>query len=381
MKHIILSIILALTCLQSHAQNIMGSHTFRIGDKVTKQIVENTPERESSENRVWDLRDLSDLDEKHKVVYTDVYNKEQLVAGIEKSTRHYYEQRHDSLVSWGYENNLTKVEYDSPVLLLKTPLVYGTRHDGLFHGIYSYCEKLFGRIFGEYQVSVDGTGMMLLPSGDTLRHVSRVHVRELKALHCYPLVTTEKELRAYVDSLPFTNDSVRMAMTADSLLAETNYYRWYAAGYRYPILEVVETGQQGGEAPSVAYYCAPEEQETLYDEENEKIREQLAALDRQEADSGGNNGNGQNGNLPSALSRYDVTVNGQTITIDYDLSEGATVKGLVCNVQGMLLRQQAQNHPAGEHYQMQLDCTGLRRGEYVLYLNVNGQVTSSTVSW
>ena len=45
-----------------------------------------------------------------------------------------------------------------------------------------------------------------------------------------------------------------------------------------------------------------------------------------------------------------------------------------------LSRQQSQTHGAGEHYQMQLDCTGLRRGEYVLHLNVNGQVTSSTVS-
>jgi len=61
MKQILLSIILTLTCLQSHAQNITGIHTLRIGDKVEKQLVEYELNDESSMNVVWDLRDLSDL--------------------------------------------------------------------------------------------------------------------------------------------------------------------------------------------------------------------------------------------------------------------------------------------------------------------------------
>jgi len=61
MKQILLSIILTLTCLQSHAQNITGIHTLRIGDKVDKQLVEYELNNESAKNVVWDLRDLSDL--------------------------------------------------------------------------------------------------------------------------------------------------------------------------------------------------------------------------------------------------------------------------------------------------------------------------------
>ena len=75
MKQILLSIILTLTCLQSHAQNITGIHTLRIDDKVEKQLVEYEQNDESAKNVVWDLRDLSDLDEKHKVEYTDVYKR------------------------------------------------------------------------------------------------------------------------------------------------------------------------------------------------------------------------------------------------------------------------------------------------------------------
>lgn len=75
MKQIILSIILTMTCLQSYAQNITGIHTLRIDDKVEKQLVEYELNDESAMNMVWDLRDLSDLDEKHQVVYTDVYKR------------------------------------------------------------------------------------------------------------------------------------------------------------------------------------------------------------------------------------------------------------------------------------------------------------------
>ena len=46
MKHILLSILTLIT-IQSHAQNITGSHSFRIGDDITKQVVEYAPDEVS----------------------------------------------------------------------------------------------------------------------------------------------------------------------------------------------------------------------------------------------------------------------------------------------------------------------------------------------
>ena len=68
----IITVLLVLPLLQVHSQNLEGNHTYRIGDKVEKQLVEYELNDESAKNVVWDLRDLSDLDGKHKVVYTDV---------------------------------------------------------------------------------------------------------------------------------------------------------------------------------------------------------------------------------------------------------------------------------------------------------------------
>ena len=376
MKKITILLMLVMVAIPDLAQHPIGSHTYRIDDRIVKQQVALSPDGECRQDMVWDLRDMEELNNGRKVCYTEVYDKPLQVAGIENSTRHYYEQRGDSLLAWGYENNLTRAEYDRPILLLHTPLVYGSRHEGQFHGTEAYCEKVFSRLFGSYEVTVDGTGMMLLPSGDTLRHVSRVHVRERTAIRHYPHVGTVQELKNYVDSIVYTADSIRMQMAQEPLTV-TDTYRWYAEGYRYPIIEVVTTdGGDDGDTAYTAYYTAPEEELSLDDEENKTVREQLAILDSQ----GEGGDTTEQATHPSAMSRHDITVNGQTVTIDYDLTEGATVKGLVCNVMGMVFRQRSQHHEAGEHYQMQLNCSGLRRGEYVLYLNVNGQVTSSTVS-
>ena len=73
MKQILLSImILALISLQSHAQNMEESYSFRIGDDITKQVLEYPPDEVSFDNMVWDLRELSDLDKKHEVVYEQI---------------------------------------------------------------------------------------------------------------------------------------------------------------------------------------------------------------------------------------------------------------------------------------------------------------------
>ena len=57
----IITVLLVLPLLQVHSQNLEGNHTYRIGDKVEKQLVEYELNDESAKNVVWNLRDLSDL--------------------------------------------------------------------------------------------------------------------------------------------------------------------------------------------------------------------------------------------------------------------------------------------------------------------------------
>ena len=378
MKRTIIMTIIVGATLHGYAQNAAGNFLPRANDEVKRQQVTYVAVNEGAENTVWDFTQLDFSGRESPACYTEEEAYEGLIVGTEFNTRHYYQASTDSLLLRGYENNLTKVEYDRPELLLLLPLTYGERQETLFHGTACYCERLFLRLFGTTSVEVDATGSMLLPSGDTLRHVSRVHIQKLKAEQQYPQLTTGQELKAYVDSLTFTGDSIRQRMQDGRQLMLTDTYRWYAAGYRYPILESMAYGPQGAEPlQTVTLYCPPEEQHTLYDEDNELLRQLLAEADRHAA-GGSNDGDG--GNAPSPLSRCAVGVNGGTVTIDYDLTQPATISALVCNTQGMLFLQQSQASEAGTGHQLTLDCHTLRHGEYILYLSVNGQVTSQKVS-
>ena len=378
MKKALIAMIFAVAALHGYAQNTLGTFLPRANDEVTLQQTAYVAADEGAEDTVWDFRQLEISGNEYPVCYAEEEAYDGLTVGTAFNTRHYYQCASDSLLLCGYENNLTKVEYDRPELQLHLPLTYGERQETLFHGTACYCERLFLRLFGTTSVEVDATGSMLLPSGDTLHHVSRVHIQKLKAEQQYPQLTTGQELKAYVDSLTFTGDSIRQRMHDGRQLMLTDTYRWYAAGYRYPIVESIATGPAGMEPQlAVTLYCPPEEQRSLYDEQNEQLRQLLAEADRHAA-GGSNDGDG--GNAPSSLSRCAVGVNGGTVTIDYDLTQPATISALVCNTQGMLFLQQSQTSEAGTGHQLTLDCHALRHGEYILYLSVNGQVTSQKVS-
>ena len=384
MKNVVNIIALALICTIANAQNIIGSHQVRVNDEVKKQQVEYAAVDSTGQGMVWDLSEVEFTKWEPTATYTAEDSRKGVVIGTERNTRYYYDSKLEALLLRGFENNLLKVDYDQPEVLLRMPLVYGDRYEGQFHGTSAYCEKVFSRTFGTYRVEVDGTGSMVLPLGDTLRHVSRVHSTKLTSARFFPKVQRERMLKAVVDSIKFPVDSIRLGVVKDTLVVETNTYRWYAAGYRYPVLEVISTGYKG-EKPwtTEAFYCAPEDQQQLYDPENEEARKLLA--DNESNGSGTENGNSpdkEDGkkSVDDILQDLNVVVNNNTITVGYTLRQDATVTALVCDISGVVYRQQSQTGQADDHYQMTILCDGLRRGQYVLYMNVNGQVTSQTVS-
>lgn len=392
MKKIIIIQIAALS-LSVNAQNINGAFQFRAEEQVKKQIVDYTPTAESAQNMIWDLREMEVYEDDYHVDYTEKNGHDSIIVGTEQRSCYYYRQTNDSLLLCGFENNVTNVNYNRPMLLLHTPLIYGDCYDGLFSGTAIYGERIFLRTFGSYKVEVDGTGTLLLPSGKTLQNVYRVHVRKLSAGKHYPNIMTEQELKILTDSIPYTADSIRNNMADSQKLTETDIYRWYAIGYRYPILETISIGSKNqNPRQTVAFYCAPETQEEIYDEENELLRRLLASnygngtgtqsdgtIDGNRSDRTNNNGNNGNG-ASNLMKDLNVAIKNNAITIDYTLLQDATVTALVCSVSGIVYRQQSQRGQAGDYSLMSVRCDGLRRGQYVLYLNVNGQVTSQTVN-
>ena len=76
---------------------------------------------------------------------------------------------------------------------------------------------------------------------------------------------------------------------------------------------------------------------------------------------------------------YDIVRDGRTVRIDYSLSSRATVSAIVSDPMGVIYRRSSRLDNAGEGYSLIFDVGGLRRGKYILYLNVNGKVYDNKI--
>ncbi len=355
----------------------------RTGDVLKKQQTEYVNTSGGGEDQVWNLSGIEIVNSSHKARILAKRDSADTMADtvmtVESRMRRYTLQRGDSLLTVGTENALSLVRYQQPELSLRFPVSYGDSTASIFYGTAAWCERTYSRIYGESRVKADATGTLVTPDGDTLTQVLRIHTRRITGARLLP-VGTEPDMRALIDSLPpFTADSARICLAADAarrMVAEEDICQFYATGYRYPVFETRRTVYaQGGVTEEALYYPA-DEQALLADEENERLRHGILYA------NGGGKGNSGGGTdtPPSPLSRCDVTVNGSMVTVTYDLTEDASVTGIVSTVSGRLLRQHSQHSAAGTGCQLQIDCTGLRRGQYVFYMKVNSHVTTHTVT-
>ena len=118
--------------------------------------------------------------------------------------------------------------------------------------------------------------------------------------------------------------------------------------------------------------CPPSIQEELDDSINAYIRE----TDRKPSlatpkDMFANETNGkQNGNGFT----YTILSNDNQFTISYSLEESSRIHAMVVDVMGNIYRDIQQHKMAGSDYSMHFDCSDLRPGQYIIYINVNGVI-------
>jgi hypothetical protein len=354
---------LIVVCLTICGQQLnQQTNHYRSGDMLEKKQVAVKDFCLNANNGVWSLEDADISKKSYQTEYT---TETDTIMMLEQGCRTYYNIGNGAVSIIGSENPQELISYDMPETWLKFPMHQGDSISGYFNGTGKYCDHLFIRHFGTYMTSADAVGKLVLPEGDTLRNVIRLHTERYVGMIVTPVDTMRSEIPV------FTVDSIIAHMIPDTAKIREDVYRWYAEGYRYPVLEAKTISIGNEKLSEEIYYCPPEEQTALYDEENKQERE------RQKADE-------QRANSPDAsrspISRSDVTVNGQTVSVSFDLQEEATVKGLICTISGVVQHQQSQHFSAGTGCQLEFNCSNLRKGEYVLYLNVNDQVTSHVVS-
>lgn len=369
------------------AQQMDSNHVMRGGDKVEWRQVTYKDFQSAGLGCIWDLSDMDTLDKNTVVEYLDGPNSTDQVIGLEHHTCYYYAPESQVVLLNGYENNLTKVVYDMPEIAFCQDMTMGYEKSGVFGGYSIYSENIFSRIYGTYDYRVDGKGSLRLPSGKVVRNVTRVHLSKTISQKYQNNVKSLKALRLLVDSIaPYNADSIVRHLAMDSCLVETNVYRWYAQGYRYPVYETMESHVKGNKSHfTLAKYCSPESQELLNDFENEKIR---LALSKEQGEELGERSTELRTSSSFRKQLSDGTICEYTLSID---AMGQVGLDLFCNkkvkasvgiytVDGMVIGQ----HELGDldaHQSCSLSLAANIRGVYVLALTVNGEVFSEKFTY
>lgn len=110
-------------------------------------------------------------------------------------------------------NNSISIEYTKPFVKMRYPFSFNTSYSGIFEGKYNSNNKPVGEITGNYQVTGDGIGTLILPEKKSFVNALRV-----------------KEVKSYKQKINGNTTSI-----------EEITYRWYVNEHRFPILVLVNS--------------------------------------------------------------------------------------------------------------------------------------------
>lgn len=393
-KHLILLLLWATSRLLSAQDQIhFDLNMLRANDTIVKQQIEYKHHGKQGTDVLWNFSKLKVVNNKYTVIYEQT--NDSLLSGTEHLTRYYYELKNDSLYLIGYENPTTKVTYDLPELILRFPLKLGDTIEGHYRGEGIYCDKLNIKAYGTSKSMADASGMIILPGGDTLKHVTRVHTSKLISEKITPFISDSIKLSS-IDSTKmeavFSPDSIDYYLQTDTAVLKIDTYKWYAAGYRYPIFETVSTeGLPNGaksDVFSTAFYFSPENHTYLKsDKKNTSLQEELLEKEEQQKKNANNKTESADNNVEGSIINDDIefTYNYYPnpvefqLNFEYYLSKDAKVSFAIYNISGLMVYQSPiKSLRAGTHSQT-IDMGYCSRGEYVLTVLVNNKPFSEKI--
>ena len=364
MKRVLYTIISFAVCLTISGQQISQSNNrYRGNDALEKRQVTVKGFSLDDTKGVWSLEDAELSKATSLAEYTTLTDT---LMAEERGCRTYYRQDRGAVSIIGQESVQELVSYDMPETWLLFPMQRGDSVCGYFNGTGTYCERLFMRRFGTYMTKADATGKLVLPGGDTLRNVTRLHTERYVGMVLAPVDTMEHRIPA------FTTDSIVSRLANDSARLREDVYRWYAEGYRYPVLEARTTTYCNRRLTEEMYFCPPEVQEQLVlDEENKAVRARLLAEGDENGKDGGSadDGLGRKGGTDGFGYRFRQDDSSETVTVSYSSEQPVRVTALLANSQGYVYRRAER----GDGSDITLSYSGLRPGQYILYINASGE--------
>ncbi len=364
---------MAVCTTMSGQQINQSDNRYRSYDVLEKKQVSVKGFDLNSKKCVWSLEDAELSENSYNAEYS---TETDTLMAVERGDRTYYSQDRSTVSIIGSENFMELISYDMPEIWLRFPMQVGDSVCGFFNGSGPYCERFFMRRYGTYKTKADAAGTLVLPKGDSLRNVIRLHTERYVGTITVPIDTMEKKIPA------FTVDSIIRLLVPDTAKVREDVYRWYAEGFRYPILEAKSLSFCDSLLTEEMYYCPPDMQRTLAnDEENERIRTRLAEEERARwlASSPDEDSNPKSRGKDGFTYNLPQDDNSDQVTINYSTDHATKMTALVTNALGYVYRRADQSCAVGNG-QATIDCSGLRRGQYILYINVDGEQYAEKVN-
>lgn len=256
----------------------------------------------------------------------------------------YYIMRKDTLLEIGNESPMMETSYLKPIVTLRYPMALGDSLSRPFEGFGIYCGDHYYKEKGVSSYVVDGRGELILSETDTLKNVLRVY--------------RVKSYSVAMDINPAMIDSSKVKQVIEER------YQWYAQGVSHPILETVMSTSYDNMSPigttQYGYYAIPD---SIL-----PVPPSTAPQDE----------NGKEDN-PTPVIHYHANVNGNILTVNFDVDAEANITMILANHMGMVYDSRKLSVKTGAGYQTSFDIGSLHPGFYILYINVNGTIYSEKV--
>ena len=270
---------------------------------------------------------------------------------------YYLQVQNNSLSVLGHENATTSLKYTPSLLSMTYPTNYNELHQKQYQskGLYS-CRIPF-ESQGEIKQIADAYGIMILPSGDTLKNVMRV-----------------KTVQTIEETIFDVNNNVNTILNMN-----VENYKWFSKGYRYPIFETIKTIPQDSSANefSTAFFFPP--QEHLYldtDPDNLAVLDSLWNIDHNIPDVTDPTEEQPNANL--SYNFYPNPVE-SILTVEYYLEKPSSVTISLYNLDGRLIKTVVKPISSSGIYTEQIDYSSLAKGTYIISIGTGYKVYSDKV--
>lgn len=345
-----------------NAQTGIYENLYRAGDTVEKRQIRIQDISRNGTDVLWNMKEAETIEDNYIAEFGSLNDTSTVVTCTERRHQLFYDIKRNKILIKGFEDRLTRISFDEAEIYLKTPIVFGDSIEGVYHGRGAYCDKFVLRTFGHYKTIADGIGTLILPSGDTLNDVTRLRTERSAG---YLFYSTDSISR-WEDLSPIETEKVDSFLKQTQIRANVEIMRWYARGYRYPVLETLTMENNGHRIGSTAFFCPPSIQNALdKDEANEKIRKRIPSQKAQRTKSLGNS---QDFTYNARVAR-----DNQSIILTYHIKKGNPIIGYsLYTIDGRTLYVESPLKSGTGFYRRVIDASDYPNGVYILEITVDG---------